>query len=100
MRVLPIEIVDYILSYCDGYVRADQRCTYLNRKHISVKLKNLVYMNDLIGDKLVLSNYPIWSDTGLERYCTSKKYTNTLIGYTNKTITRDKVSYCWISIIH
>ena len=51
MTSLPNELVDNILSYCPGHVRAD-----LRRTHISVKLNNTNFQTR-ISDKLELEEY-------------------------------------------
>jgi hypothetical protein len=83
----PEEIIDEILSYCPGHVRAD-----LRRKNISVKLQN---NNVNIGRKL-----------HLQELCTSKltlieqKHTDNHVGYICKTIQQSDgfVRYNWIII--
>ena len=54
MRQLPPELVDRVLSFCPGYVRAD-----LHRNHISVKLTTTIDIGEL-------ANYAVYNYTGIE----------------------------------
>ena len=87
MPHLPEEIVDNILSYCPGYVRAD-----LRRKNISVKLENNITH---IDRKLELHEY--WTS---EITFIQPKHTDNYAGYISKTIKKSDgfVKYSWIII--
>ena len=81
MPHLPEEIVDNILSYCPGYVRAD-----LRRKNISVKLENNITH---IDRKLELHEY--WTS---EITFIQPKHTDNYAGYISKTIKKsDRLYY-------
>jgi hypothetical protein len=88
MSHLPEEIVDNILSYCPGYVRAD-----LRRKNISVKLENNIITH--IDRKLELHEY--WTS---EITFIQPKHTDNYAGYISKTIKKSDgfVKYSWIII--
>jgi hypothetical protein len=89
---LPTEIIDYILSYCDGYMRFD-----LKKYKIKVKLKNdIVNISnnlELETSKTYDSNYEV------ENIFIKNKYTEHSVGYVNKTIKKNKeIIYNWIYI--
>ena len=66
--MLPNEIIDHILSYCDGYTRTD-----LKRYKIKVKLKNNI-LN--IDNNLELQCYDIYnSNNNLQDKILSVRYT-------------------------
>lgn len=83
----PEEIVNNILSFCPGYMRAD-----LSRKNISVKLQN----GGNISIKL-----------GLHEICTSEitfieqNHRDNYVGYTCKSIKKNDgfIRYTWIKIM-
>jgi hypothetical protein len=83
----PEEIIDEILSYCPGHIRAD-----LRRKNISVKLQNNIVH---IGKKLEL--HEIWTShvIFLEQY-----HTDNHPGYICKSINHYDgfIRYSWIII--
>ena len=91
-EILPEEMTDYILSFSDGHVRAD-----LNRKNISVQLKKNIID---IGDKLVLQNFSIYNQDGLEEttFVSKKNTPYPEAGYVNKMIKANEIKYSWIHI--
>lgn len=86
MPYLPEEIVDKILSYCPGYIRAD-----LHRKNISVKLENNIVAH--IDRKLELRES--WTS---EITFIQPKHTDNYAGYISKTIKKSDgfVRYSWV----
>ena len=91
---LPTEIVDYILSYCDGYTRSD-----LKKYKIKVKLKNNI-LN--ISNNLELQCYKIYnSNNEIENIFINKKYINHSVGYITKNIKKNnEITYYWIHIVN
>lgn len=89
---LPDEMTDYILSFSDAHVRAD-----LNRKNISVQLKKNIID---ISDKLVLQNFSIYNQDGLEEttFVSKKNTPYPEAGYVNKMIKANEIIYSWIHI--
>jgi hypothetical protein len=87
MTHFPEEIIDNILSFCPGYIRAE-----LRRKNISVKLQNNIVH---IGRKLELQELFKSELTLIEQ-----KYTDNHIGYICKSIHKyhGSVNYNWIII--
>ena len=83
----PEEIIDEILSYCPGHIRAD-----LRRKNISVKLQNNIVH---IGRKLELQE--LWTS---ELTLIEQKHTDNHVGYICKSIHKydGAVRYDWIII--
>lgn len=83
----PEEIIDTILSYCPGHIRAD-----LRRKNISVKLQNNIVH---IGRKLHLQELCTYKLTLIEQ-----KHTDNHVGYICKSIHKydGAVRYDWIII--
>ncbi len=94
MTSLPNELIDNILLYCPGHVRAD-----LRRTHISVKLNNTNFQTR-ISDKLELEEYPIYNYLGQEdiRFV-NQKNTRFQSGYVSKQIQDDYILYTWIKIV-
>ena len=87
---LPNELINHILSFCEGHIRADLRV-----KQISVKLKNNIL---IIDDKLCLHQYFTYGDSG-ENVFINKKNTDLLIGYVSKNIiANETIIYTWIKI--
>lgn len=94
MTSLPNELVDNILSYCPGHVRAD-----LRQFHISVKLNNANFQTR-IANKLELEECPIYNYLGNEdiRFI-NQKNNGSQVGYVSKQIQDDYISYTWIKIV-
>ena len=94
MTSLPNELLDNILSYCPGHVRAD-----LHRTHISVKLNNTNFQTR-IANKLELEECPIYNYLGNEdiRFI-NQKNNGSQAGYVSKQIQDDYISYTWIKIV-
>ena len=94
MTSLPNELVDNILSYCPGYVRAD-----LRQFHISVKLNNANFQTR-IANKLELEECPIYNYLGNEdiRFI-NQKNNGSQAGYVSKQIQDDYILYTWIKIV-
>jgi hypothetical protein len=94
MTSLPNELVDNILSYCPGHVRAD-----LRRFRISVKLNNTNFQTQ-ITNKLELSEYPIYNYLDKEdiRFV-NQKNNGFQSGYVSKQIDAYFISYTWIKIV-
>ena len=94
MTSLPNELVDNILSYCPGHVRAD-----LRQFHISVKLNNTNFQTR-ISNKLELEECPIYNYLGKEdiRFI-NQKNTGFQSGYVSKQIDAYFISYTWIKIV-
>ena len=89
---LPTDIIDYILSYSDGYIR-----TELKKNNICVKLKNNILD---IGNILFLEYcYTSFKNDGTSILFVNKKNTNNSFGYESKTVNTYGVYYCWIKII-
>ena len=90
MRQLPPELVDRVLSFCPGYVRAD-----LRRNHISVKLTTTIDIREL-------ANYAVYNCAGREDICfvCRKNVSATTVGYLNKQIKADSILYSWIKICY
>ena len=94
MTLLPNELIDNILSYCPGHVRAD-----LYRTHISVKVNNTNFQTR-IANKLELEECPIYNYLGNEdiRFI-NQKNNGSQAGYVSKQIQDDYISYTWIKIV-
>jgi hypothetical protein len=92
--MLPNEIIDYILSYCDGHTRTD-----LKRYKIKVKLKNNI-LN--IDNNLELQSYKIYNyNNEIENIFINKKYIDNSLGYINKTIKKNnEITYYWIHVVN
>ena len=95
MNFCPSEIKDHILSFCEGYIRAD-----LKIKNVSVKLKKNIVD---IGNNLELNVSNIYHKKNNEYipfYFINKKNTDLSIGYTSKTYSDDKdiIHYHWVCI--
>jgi len=86
-EMYPEEIIDTILSYCPGYIRAE-----LRRKNISVKLQNNIVH---IGRKLELQE--LWTS---KLTLIEQKHTDNHVGYICKSIHKydGAVRYDWIII--
>ena len=83
--MLPSELVDYILSFCEGHVRAD-----LHVKNVSVPLRQKVV--DL-GEKLLLEqNCIVYPNEGYT-YFINKKNTAWTAGYVSKMVNDTDVFY-------
>ena len=94
MTSLPNELVDNILSYCPGYVRAD-----LRQFRISVKLNNANFQTR-ITNKLELEERAIYNYLGKEdiRFI-NQKNTGFQSGYVSKQINAYFILYTWIKIV-
>ena len=88
--MLPDEIKDLILSFCEGHVRADLRI-----KHVGVHLHRCVYD---FGEKLLLKECCLSGCDGLSLYFINKQNTYNLVGYVSKMVTEDKILYTWVKI--
>jgi len=91
MRQLPPELVDHILAFCPGYVRAD-----LLRNHISVKLTTTIDIREL-------ANYAVYNCAGREDICfVCRKNVSsaTTVGIMKKQIKADSILYSWIKICY
>jgi hypothetical protein len=94
MTSLPNELVDNILSYCPGYVRAD-----LRRFRISVKLNNTNFQTR-IANKLELEECPIYNYLGQEYiHFVNQKNNGSQSGYVSKQIDAYFILYTWIKIV-
>ena len=90
--LLPDEIQNLILSFCEGHVRADLRI-----KHVGVPLKTTNKIDNL-DKKMLLKECCITGCDGLSLYFVSKSYTYNLVGYISKMVTEDKIFYTWVKI--
>ena len=89
MRQLPPELVDCVLSFCPGYVRAD-----LHRNHISVKLTTTIDIGEL-------ANYAVYNCAGIEDICflcRQNVSSATTVGIMKKQIKTDSILYSWVKI--
>jgi len=91
MTSLPNELVDNILSYCPGHVRAD-----LRRTHISVKLNNTNFQTR-ISNKLELLEYNYLGQEYI--HFVNQKNNEFQSGYVSKQIDAYFISYTWIKIV-
>ena len=94
MNFCPSEIKDHILSFCEGYIRAD-----LKIKNVSVKLSAILD----IGDNLELNVSNVYHKKNKEYityYFINKKNTDHSVGYTSKSYDDDTniIHYHWIHI--
>jgi hypothetical protein len=87
--MIPDDIIDIILSYCPGYLRAD-----LRRKNISVKLRDPHTILD-IGNKLELIELQFLQTCYIEQ-----KNTDNHKGYVCKSIAKSdgSIHYIWVII--
>ena len=92
LHLCPNEIKDYILSFCDGYIRAD-----LKIKNVSVKLKKNIVD---IKDNLELSVSYVYNNKYTSYYFINKKNTDFSIGYISKSYSNDDIiiNYHWVHI--
>ena len=89
MRQLPPELVNRVLSFCPGYVRAD-----LLRNHISVKLATTIDIGEL-------ANYAVYNCAGIEDICfvcRKNVSSDTTVGIMKKQIKTDSILYSWVKI--
>lgn len=89
MRQLPPELVDRVLSFCPGYIRAD-----LRRNHISVKLTTTIDIGEL-------ANYAVYNCAGREDncfVCRKNVSSATTVGIMSKKIKTDSILYSWVKI--
>jgi hypothetical protein len=88
--MLPSELVDHILSFCEGHVRADLRV-----KNVSVPLRqNIVGL----GEKLLLEQYYMVYPNERYTYFINKKNTAWTAGYVSKMVNDTDVFYNWVRI--
>jgi hypothetical protein len=90
--MLPDEIKDLILSFCEGHVRADLRI-----KNVGVPLKPTNMIVELV-EKMLLKECCLSGCDGLSLYFVNKQDTSNLVGYISKMITEDKILYTWVKI--
>lgn len=83
--MLPSELIDHILSFCEGHVRADLRV-----KNVSVPVRHSM---DRLVDKLLLEQ----SNGTLTYFINKRNYCNT-VGYVSKMVDNHKVLYTWIHV--
>ena len=83
--MLPSELVDHILSFCEGHMRAD-----LHVKNVSVPLRQNVV--DL-GEKLLLKQYYIVYPNERYTYFINKKNTAWIAGYVSNMVNDTNVFY-------
>jgi hypothetical protein len=88
--MLPNEIKDLILSFCEGHVRADLRI-----KNVSVPLNIKVVGLD---EKIIMSDCCLSGSDGMFLYIINKRDRDNLVGYISKMITEDKILYTWVKI--
>jgi hypothetical protein len=82
-------LFDYVLSYCEGYVR-----TELKKNYIRVKIKSALD----IGDKLILTHSCVYNYShDITSYFINKRDTEYSLGYVSKTVKPDSVYYSWVS---
>lgn len=89
--MLPSEITDYILSFCEGHVRADLRV-----KNVSVPLRQNIHG---LCEKLLLDNKYIINHDGSLIYFVNKINYMWNVGYVSKMVSETEISYTWIHII-
>lgn len=88
--MLPDEITDLILSFCEGHVRADLRI-----KNVSVPLNIKVIGLD---EKIIMNDCCLSGSDGMFLYFINKRDRDNLVGYTSKMVTEDKILYTWVKI--
>jgi hypothetical protein len=87
--MLPSELVDYILTFCEGHVRADLR----------VKVRVPMRQNVAnLGEKLLLEQYYTVYPNGCYTYFVNKKNTAWTAGYVSKMVSDTDVFYNWVHI--
>jgi len=87
--MLPSELVDYILTFCEGHVRADLR--------VKVRVPMRQIVADL-GEKLLLEQYYTVYPNGCYTYFVNKKNTAWTAGYVSKMVNDNEVFYNWVHI--
>lgn len=90
--LLPDEIQNLILSFCEGHVRADLRI-----KDVGVPLKTTNRIEDL-DKKMLLEECCLTGCDGLTLYFINKQDTYNLVGYISKLVTEVKIFYTWVKI--
>ena len=90
--MLPDEIKDLILSFCEGHVRADLRI-----KNVGVPLRTANMIVGL-GEKMILKQCCLIGCDGMCLYFINKRDTRNLVGYVRKLVSNAKISYTWIKI--
>jgi len=93
MLLLSSELTDYILSFCDGHIRAE-----LNVKNVSVKLHNNRYVYK-INEKLLLQQTSTYYQDGSATYFINKYNTDNIAGYISKMVKTDSIFYTWVKIV-
>jgi hypothetical protein len=92
--MLPPELIDHILSFCEGHVRAD-----LHVKNVSVPLRqNVVGLVANLGEKLLLEQYYTVYPNESYTYFVNKKNTPWTAGYVSKMVNDTDVFYNWVRI--
>ena len=86
--MLPREIIDHILSFCEGHIRADLRV-----KHIGVPLKQKTYN---IVDKILLEEHSMTVSNGVAHYI-NKRNTMWNVGYVCKMVKDGDITYTWVT---
>jgi hypothetical protein len=82
-------LFDFVLSYCECYIR-----TELKKNYIRVKINSPLN----IGNKLMLSHSCVYNYNGdITCYFINKKETEYSLGYVSKTVKPDSIYYSWIS---
>ena len=87
--MLPPEITDHILSFCDGYIRADLRV-----KNVRIPIKHNLY--DL-GEKLLLENNIMTVSDGVVNFI-NKRNTMWAVGYVSKMVKDSEILYMWVRV--
>ena len=88
--MLPSDLVDHILSFCEGHVRADLRV-----KNVGIPLRHS--MDGLI-DKLLLEQTYVEQSNGSRIYFVNKRDYCNLSGYVSKMVDIHEVLYTWIQV--
>jgi hypothetical protein len=94
LNLCALEIKYYILSFCEGYIRAE-----LKIKNVSVKLSPILDIEDKL--ELNVSNvYHKKNNEYITYYFINKKNTDHSVGYTSKSYDDDTniIHYHWIHI--
>ena len=88
--MLAPELIDHILSFCEGHIRADLRI-----KNVCVPVRQ--NMKGLV-DKMLLEQKNMVQSNGTLLYFVNKQnYCNT-VGYVSKMISEKEILYTWIHV--
>jgi len=88
--MLAPELIDHILSFCEGHVRAD-----LHVKNVGVPLRQ--NMKGLVDKMLLEQTYTIGHDGSFVYFVNKLNYCN-MVGYVSKMISKNEILYTWIHV--